>query len=171
MSRALSCSSTIRLRSASHKRAQLGAALLNELVQLTDALRQRSLLLSERRARETTEPLEKLLASDKTLPARLAALWTLHGSGLLEDATLDKCANDKEPAIRAWVARLTGERGDPAAAPVRDSAQASSATGSGRCAAGAAGAAGTSHSSRNAARARGATTGADDSPNGRMRLR
>src|SRR5438552_3510244 len=31
-------------------------------------------------------------------------------AGLLDEATLDKCAADPEPGIRTWVARLTGER-------------------------------------------------------------
>jgi putative membrane-bound dehydrogenase-like protein len=72
-------------------------------------------LLNERRDPKTTTPLETLLAGGKTIEARLAALWTLHGSGVLDDATLDKSANDPEPAVRSWAARLTGERGDSSA--------------------------------------------------------
>jgi putative membrane-bound dehydrogenase-like protein len=72
-------------------------------------------LLDERRDPTTKEPLEKLLAHGRTLEARLTALWTLQGSELLDDTALDHYASDLEPAIRAWVARLTGERGDDSA--------------------------------------------------------
>lgn len=44
---------------------------------------------------------------------RLAALWALHGANEIEDDFLHNLRKDKEPAIRAWVARLTGERGTP----------------------------------------------------------
>jgi len=56
-------------------------------------------------------PLHALFKSGPTLDSRLAALWTLHSMGLLEDNWLDLAADDPEPAIRAWAARLTGERG------------------------------------------------------------
>ena len=69
-------------------------------------------LLNERRDPKTREPLEKLLANGRTVESRLAAFWTLHGSELLDEAVLEKYADDREPAIRAWIARLTGERGD-----------------------------------------------------------
>ncbi len=58
-------------------------------------------------------PLHKMLTEGPTLEARLAALWTLHGAGLIDEFNLDKAAEDKEPAIRAWVARITGERNYP----------------------------------------------------------
>ncbi|HWY74177.1 MAG TPA: PVC-type heme-binding CxxCH protein [Verrucomicrobiae bacterium] len=67
-------------------------------------------LLSERRDPASARPLRDLLASGKTLETRLSALWTLHSSGQLEDSALQDFYQDKEPAIRAWVARLTGER-------------------------------------------------------------
>jgi putative heme-binding domain-containing protein len=51
--------------------------------------------------------------SDKPTDYRLAALWTLHAAGALDDNPLDELKKDKDPAIRAWVARLTGERGYP----------------------------------------------------------
>src|SRR5258707_4122115 len=54
-----------------------------------------------------------MLGKGKPLEARLGALWTLHGAELLDDSILDKNADDKEPAIRTWVARLTGERQEP----------------------------------------------------------
>ncbi len=58
-------------------------------------------------------PLHALMKQGPTLDARLAALWTLHSADLLEDEVLDTPAEDKEPAMRAWAARLTGERGYP----------------------------------------------------------
>jgi len=69
-------------------------------------------LLTERRDLSTRGPLAKLLAGGKTLDGRLGALWTMHGAEFLDDSTLDKYADDKEPAIRMWIARLTGERQD-----------------------------------------------------------
>lgn len=56
-------------------------------------------------------PLHDLLKNGTTLESRLAALWTLHTTGLLDEDWLEKAAEDKEPAVRAWVARLIGERG------------------------------------------------------------
>ncbi|MCI0743844.1 MAG: c-type cytochrome [Verrucomicrobia subdivision 3 bacterium] len=67
-------------------------------------------LLSERRDASAKIALTDLLANGKTLEARLHALWTLHGAELLNDDILDSYIGDKEPAVRAWVARLTGER-------------------------------------------------------------
>ncbi len=67
-------------------------------------------LLSERRDIGSKAPLQKLLAAGKSLDGRLGALWALHGAEFLDDAMLDKYVDDKEPAIRTWVARLTGER-------------------------------------------------------------
>lgn len=58
-------------------------------------------------------PLHEMLRKGDTLDARLSALWTLHGTGLLDDGWLDEVAKDPEPALRAWAARLTGERGYP----------------------------------------------------------
>src|SRR5437867_2368633 len=97
--------------------AKLSSARLVELLAHPNVWHRRMAqrLLDERRDPKTKAPLEKLLAGANTLEARLAALWTLHGSELLDDATLDQCDADPEPAIRAWVARLTGERGDPSA--------------------------------------------------------
>ncbi|MBI4323941.1 MAG: dehydrogenase, partial [Chloroflexi bacterium] len=71
-------------------------------------------LLTERRDAGAKPPLQKLLRNGQTLEARLAALWTLHSSGLLDDATLDNLAADRETGLRIWAARLTGERGDAA---------------------------------------------------------
>lgn len=76
-------------------------------------------LLSERRdlpgakTLHDDTPLHVLMKKGPTLESRLAALWTLHSAGMLEDEVLDTPAEDKEPAMRAWAARLTGERGYP----------------------------------------------------------
>ena len=67
-------------------------------------------LLTERKDAKTLAPLLALLNSSKPLEARLAALWTLHGSGLLDESALDVAAADREFGLRIWAARLTGER-------------------------------------------------------------
>jgi putative heme-binding domain-containing protein len=67
-------------------------------------------LLRERRDAAAKPELLELLEKGKTLESRLAALWTLHSSEQLDEATLDKFVADKEPSVRAWVGRLTGER-------------------------------------------------------------
>jgi putative membrane-bound dehydrogenase-like protein len=69
-------------------------------------------LLNERRDPAARTTLENLARDGKSLEARLAGLWTLHGSGQLSEGILDSLKTDAEPAIRAWVARLSGERGD-----------------------------------------------------------
>jgi putative membrane-bound dehydrogenase-like protein len=69
-------------------------------------------LLQERRDSTTQAQLQNLLASGSGLDAKLAAAWTLHSSGLLDSATLRRCASLPEPALRAWAARFIGERGD-----------------------------------------------------------
>ncbi|MBN8246015.1 MAG: HEAT repeat domain-containing protein [Verrucomicrobia bacterium] len=56
-------------------------------------------------------PLHDQFAGATSLDARLASLWTLHSMGLLDEPWLDTAAADREPAVRAWAARLTGERG------------------------------------------------------------
>jgi putative membrane-bound dehydrogenase-like protein len=58
-------------------------------------------------------PAHLLMKNGTTLESRLAALWTLHCADLLDDNALDTPAEDKAPAMRAWAARLTGERGYP----------------------------------------------------------
>lgn len=68
-------------------------------------------LLWEREEESVRTDLEELLANGGTLESRLEGLWTLHGAGLLRESVLDRFAIDEEPAIRTWVARLTGERG------------------------------------------------------------
>ena len=67
-------------------------------------------VLNDRRDNTVMGLLQKQFASGATLDARLASLWTLHSSGYLADDQLPLAAADKEPAIRAWAARLIGER-------------------------------------------------------------
>jgi len=76
-------------------------------------------LLSERRDSNTRRALQDLFRQGQNLEARLAGLWTLHGAGFLSEETLDAAASDKEPTIRAWAARFTGERGDASEQPFR----------------------------------------------------
>lgn len=58
-------------------------------------------------------PLLDLFRKSTNVTARLAALWTLHGARLLDDGHLDEAAEAKDPVLREWAARLTGERGLP----------------------------------------------------------
>lgn len=70
-------------------------------------------LLSERlsKIRIATPPsLIDMFRAGPSLNARLAGLWTLHGSGRLNEDLLDDASIDKETAIRMWAARLSGER-------------------------------------------------------------
>lgn len=67
-------------------------------------------VLNDRRDNTVMGLLQKQVAGGKTLESRLASLWTLHSSGYLNDDQLPKAAADKEPTIRAWAARLIGER-------------------------------------------------------------
>src|SRR5262249_23021835 len=81
--------------------------------------RQAQRLLTERRevrrgpGKHESSPVHALAQSARDVRFRLAALWTLHGANELEEDTLEGLKNDPEPAMRAWVARLTGERGYP----------------------------------------------------------
>ncbi len=68
-------------------------------------------LLVERGDATARQGLNALLKNGATVEARLAALWTLHGLNLLEGAHLQGLIKDGEPALRAWTARLMGERG------------------------------------------------------------
>ncbi|MEN9573361.1 MAG: hypothetical protein RL514_1216 [Verrucomicrobiota bacterium] len=67
-------------------------------------------VLNDRRDDTVMGLLQKQFAAGPTLETRLASLWTLHSSGYLADDQLPKAAADKEPTIRAWAARLIGER-------------------------------------------------------------
>ncbi|HMC27266.1 MAG TPA: HEAT repeat domain-containing protein, partial [Verrucomicrobiae bacterium] len=94
--------------------AKLSSAELVDLLTYPNSWQRRMArrLLTERRDASVKPALQKLLANAKPLETRLGALWSLHGAELLDDSILDKYDDDKEPAIRAWVARLTGERQD-----------------------------------------------------------
>jgi putative membrane-bound dehydrogenase-like protein len=70
-------------------------------------------ILTERRDPAVVAPLRSVLRSSGTRDARLAALWTLHAAGQLELLDLQSLVRDAEPSLRAWAARLIGERGDP----------------------------------------------------------
>jgi putative membrane-bound dehydrogenase-like protein len=67
-------------------------------------------LLTERRDPAAVPELKKLLREGKTLEARLFALWTLNSSAQIGESVLEDFYQDKEPAIRAWIARIVGER-------------------------------------------------------------
>ncbi len=67
-------------------------------------------LLSERQNTDSTEFLLAMLNGSRPWEQRILALWTLHGSGLLDENTLDLCAKQQSPELRAWSARLSGER-------------------------------------------------------------
>jgi putative membrane-bound dehydrogenase-like protein len=73
-------------------------------------------LLTERRPQEIQPALKQRFLQPGQLEPRLAALWTLHGTEWLDDNLLAHAVTDPEPAVRAWAARLTGERGDTSAA-------------------------------------------------------
>jgi putative heme-binding domain-containing protein len=68
-------------------------------------------LLGERHDAKVTGALEKALAHRATpnSKAALAALTSLHAGGLLQSAVLEKTRLD-DPTLRAWSARLIGER-------------------------------------------------------------
>jgi len=67
-------------------------------------------VLNDRRDDTVMGLLQKQFAGGSKLETRLASLWTLQSSGYLADDQLPKAAADKEPAIRAWAARLIGEQ-------------------------------------------------------------
>ena len=71
------------------------------------------------RSLHQTTPVHELVRHGATPEIRLSALWTLHGMGLLEDELLDDVAKDVDPGLRAWAARLTGERGLPFGAALK----------------------------------------------------
>jgi len=54
----------------------------------------------------------ELSKSGKTLESRLFSMWTLHSCGGMDGARLNEFAKDPEPTIRAWAARLMGEKDD-----------------------------------------------------------
>jgi putative membrane-bound dehydrogenase-like protein len=87
----------------------------NELVKLLahDNVWQRRTaqhVLTERRDNTVMGHLQQLFKNGATIEARMAALWTLHTSGYLNDDVLLSSANDREAIVRTWCARLIGER-------------------------------------------------------------
>ncbi len=56
-------------------------------------------------------PVHEMLKNGPSEDARLAALWTLSSMGILDDNALEEISSDPVPAIRAWVARIIGDRG------------------------------------------------------------
>lgn len=68
-------------------------------------------LLNERRDPVTKAPLIQLVMDGKTIETRTAAFWTLFSSDQLDESTLNTLSRDRDPIIRTWVARFTGERG------------------------------------------------------------
>ncbi|HIL68335.1 MAG TPA: dehydrogenase, partial [Verrucomicrobia bacterium] len=75
-------------------------------------------ILTERKDPSIKPSLVNLLRDGPSLESRLAALWTLHGSGLLSESILDHVAIQDEFGLRMWAARLTGERRDPSVGAV-----------------------------------------------------
>ncbi|ODU23596.1 MAG: dehydrogenase [Verrucomicrobia bacterium SCN 57-15] len=67
-------------------------------------------ILSERQDAGSRAGLVALFRKGESLESRLAALWTLHTAGQLHSSDLELAAEDKEAPIRAWAARLIGER-------------------------------------------------------------
>jgi putative membrane-bound dehydrogenase-like protein len=74
-------------------------------------------LLNERENPKSAAALKGTLAANKfvttepsQIDSRVAALWSLYGSGQLDEETLNQAALDIVPSVRAWAARLTGER-------------------------------------------------------------
>ncbi|HXJ74812.1 MAG TPA: dehydrogenase, partial [Candidatus Dormibacteraeota bacterium] len=57
--------------------------------------------------------IHQLAKSGRTPAVRLAAIWTLHCAGALEEELMEDFVKDPAPSVRAWVARLIGERGYP----------------------------------------------------------
>lgn len=66
-------------------------------------------LLSERQDKNTVVFLSTLMIADAPVESRLTALWTLYSAQLLEPRALLTILNDREPAMRAWAARIIGE--------------------------------------------------------------
>src|SRR3989440_3518628 len=79
--------------------------------------RQAQRLLNERKTK-AKDQLLALLQNGKSPEYRLAALWTLYTTGNLADETLQTISSDKDPAIRAWSARLSREGGESEATPI-----------------------------------------------------
>lgn len=94
--------------------AKLGTGELVKLLSHPNSWQRRMAqrVLAERADSKAKPELVRLAKDLVPLEPRLAALWTLHASGQLDDELLTDLVEDGQPAIRAWVARLSGERGD-----------------------------------------------------------
>lgn len=90
---------------------KLGTADLVKLLEHSNSWMRRLArrMLAERKDEQAKDA---LVAMAKSSDARLRfdALCTLHQCGLLDAALLDETAKDADAGIRAWVARLSGER-------------------------------------------------------------
>jgi putative membrane-bound dehydrogenase-like protein len=67
-------------------------------------------LENQQRDRALNELVRLVSGTQFSLEAKLFAIWTLNGVGRLGESYLDELADNSEPAIRTWAARLTGER-------------------------------------------------------------
>ena len=65
--------------------------------------------LVERKDARARPLIESLARSDQP-SLRLESLWTLHQAGMLSSRVLDASVADDDAGVRAWVARLSGER-------------------------------------------------------------
>ena len=101
---------------------QLGQATTAQLVQTLNHAnnwqrRTAQRLLDERRDPKTKALLTVMLRDPQTsADGRIAAMWTLGSSGLLDEPLLDATAKDANPVIRTWTARFMGEKGSPTSA-------------------------------------------------------
>ena len=75
--------------------------------------RQAQRLLQEKRDPAEGERLRGVYGMCKA--DRLPFLWTLHAAGLLDREMIQHAAEDSQPALRAWAARVIGERGSASA--------------------------------------------------------
>lgn len=72
--------------------------------------RQAQRLLTERQDPKTKAAIAKTALNGRNTTVRLQSLWTLHTCGFLDDALLAKLKTDPAFELRAWTARLIGER-------------------------------------------------------------
>lgn len=72
-------------------------------------------LLIERQDKAAVKPLENLVHTSKYAPARMHALWALHGLHALGDAEIELGLKDPEAGVREQALRLAEERLDKSA--------------------------------------------------------
>ncbi len=82
-------------------------------------------ILQERGANpETQRALREMIADAKlTVPQRLRALWALHATGGVDEATTKPLLAGKEPWLCAWAVQLLFENTSPSNATLRDLAR------------------------------------------------